>query len=612
LNQLTTRTVPSSIWINGETPETLALQALVDGTPFPLERQEGDRFFGEATVDNSAGPVFARVTVTGRGNGVVEDAESGHRFVAKNPENFIYDADGNLLSDGRWTNAWDCENRLLSMEALPTVPDTAKKRLEFTYDSQGRRVTKKFYKWNLATSTYELSSELRFVYDGWNLLAVLDSQSAILQSFTWGQDLSGTRQGAGGVGGLLSMTVTSGTNAGTYFYAYDGNGNVTALVDALTGATVAEYEYGPFGELVRATGPLAKLNPFQFSTKYTDEETGLIYYGYRYYSSTAGSWLSRDPIGERGGKNLYEFVGNNSAGAFDILGLVLCAFDGTGNDSASDTWYLPDLKYQLRRDAPSNIEIMKQLYTGKQIYQWGVGTESHPVTGTFFGNGTGENLDSVYTKLKEYYMANPDDPIDIIGFSRGAASARIFANRVRKRMPCAKIRFLGIFDTVAQIGAPDSLNLNWDYDLSVHPESVSFIAHAVAQDEHRSLFPLTSISSDYGANWAFNLVFGPPSYRPDEITEFYGPNYWEKPFSGAHSDIGGSYQDGRNIEALQWMIKQGQSAGAPFLDLNESNYKDFKYLKQIQSPHDSRYPLLDRIPFTHLGRDRRVVFPGNL
>ena len=82
----------------------------------------------------------------------------------------------------------------------------------------------------------------------------------------------------------------------------------------------ATYEYGPFGELLRSTGPLADSNPFRFSTKFTDEETGLVYYGFRYYDSGTGRWLGRDPIGEWGGYNLYGFVGNDGVNLVDPLG----------------------------------------------------------------------------------------------------------------------------------------------------------------------------------------------------------------------------------------------------------------------------------------------------
>jgi RHS repeat-associated protein len=145
-----------------------------------------------------------------------------------------------------------------------------------------------------------------------------------LRSYVWGLDLSGSSQGAGGVGGLLCIDLklpTSTSSAGTFFPVYDGNGNILGLVDSATGTRVAEYEYGPFGEPLRATGPAAAANPFRFSTKYTDSETGLLYYGFRYYNPSTGRWPSRDPIGERGGVNLYGFVGSHPTTAVDPLGL---------------------------------------------------------------------------------------------------------------------------------------------------------------------------------------------------------------------------------------------------------------------------------------------------
>ena len=74
-----------------------------------------------------------------------------------------------------------------------------------------------------------------------------------------------------------------------------------ALVNAANGASVAQYEYHAFGNLVHATGPMATANNILFSSKYFDWETGLYYYGYRYYNPNAGRWLSRDPIEEEEG-----------------------------------------------------------------------------------------------------------------------------------------------------------------------------------------------------------------------------------------------------------------------------------------------------------------------
>jgi RHS repeat-associated protein len=77
---------------------------------------------------------------------------------------------------------------------------------------------------------------------------------------------------------------------------------------------------GPFGEVIRATGPMAKANPFRFSTKYQDDESDLLYYDYRYYNPSTGRWNSRDSIGEQGGLNPYGFVHNDSIRLVDSDG----------------------------------------------------------------------------------------------------------------------------------------------------------------------------------------------------------------------------------------------------------------------------------------------------
>jgi RHS repeat-associated protein len=154
------------------------------------------------------------------------------------------------------------------------------------------------------------------------VIAELDALNglALIRSYFWGQDLSGSLQGAGGVGGLIAET-TTGTNAGAYMYHYDANGNILGLTDT-QGNPAAAYEYGPFGEAIRVSGSMAAQNPFQFSTKYTDSETGLNYYGYRYYNPSTGRWLGRDPIEEDGGENLYEYCGNDPIDDSDLLGHI--------------------------------------------------------------------------------------------------------------------------------------------------------------------------------------------------------------------------------------------------------------------------------------------------
>ncbi|NLH73923.1 MAG: RHS repeat-associated core domain-containing protein [Verrucomicrobia bacterium] len=168
------------------------------------------------------------------------------------------------------------------------------------YDHQGRRIRQTVFNDRDDGQGSELSDTI-FLYDGWNLVAELNANAsnAKVRTYVWGADLSGTMQGAGGVGGLLKVTYYGGSTTNA-FAAYDGNGNVMALVDASNGSVCAHYEYGPFAEPIRISGPISKLNPLRFSTKYTDDESGFLYYGYRFYNPSTGRWLSRDPIGELG------------------------------------------------------------------------------------------------------------------------------------------------------------------------------------------------------------------------------------------------------------------------------------------------------------------------
>ena len=135
-----------------------------------------------------------------------------------------------------------------------------------------------------------------------------------------GSGLSDGFQGAGGVGGLLAVEIETGTDAGVYYPTYDGNGNISEYLDG-SGATVAHYEYDPFGgEATTPTGGKSGLFSYRFSTKPQDTESGFYYYGYRYYDPVSGRWPSRDPIEEMGGLNLYGFLDNDGADWIDVLG----------------------------------------------------------------------------------------------------------------------------------------------------------------------------------------------------------------------------------------------------------------------------------------------------
>jgi RHS repeat-associated protein len=310
LNQYAQRTVPGAAPVIGlaEAASTVSVNSL-------SAYRKGEYFWKELPEANSSAPVWQSISVHAV-NGINNNTITGNEFVPKTPELFTYDLDGNLLGDGRWTYTWDAENRLIRMVAATAVGP--QQRIDFEYDAGSRRIRKTV--WNNTAGTGTPALAVKFLYDGWNVIAELDalSSDAVVRSYLWGLDLSGSFQGAGGVGGLLAVK----SGGVCHFALYNGNGDVIGLVDASSGNYSAQYEYGPFGETIRATGPMAKINPYHYSTKYQDEESGFSYYGYRYYNPRTGGWLNLDPLEEQGGYNLYAFVNNDSPTSIDYTGLT--------------------------------------------------------------------------------------------------------------------------------------------------------------------------------------------------------------------------------------------------------------------------------------------------
>jgi RHS repeat-associated protein len=308
-----------SITVNGITPTVQPPWWRAEVAP----ALPGDNFvLGEVSIPNTSYPLDSKLI----------PSPPASLSVASTGANIItYDADGNLTRDGWRLFTWDGEQRLTSVTTLFPAPH--KTRVLLAYDAQSRRIAKTVQRWVLAEgasySDWVTTEEERYVYDGWNLIlrarSVPNATSptfAPAQTFAWGLDASGTLQGAGGVGGLvITQDHQLPAHHASHFPCYDGNGNVLAMVTADAAATVtAAYDYDPFGNTVAATGPLAQHHPFRFSTKFTDDETWLVYYGYRYYDPMWGRWLNRDPIEEEGGLNLMGMVGNNGIIHFDTDG----------------------------------------------------------------------------------------------------------------------------------------------------------------------------------------------------------------------------------------------------------------------------------------------------
>jgi len=227
---------------------------------------------------------------------------------------FTYDATGNLTQgytpEGyAFTAAYNGSNQLTSLTY--TDGEGAVQQSQYAYLGS-MLIWKKDYR-NSA-----LVKVTRYTYDGDLIVQERDAVSIgysdhVAREFTWGLGLPG------GIGGLLRLN----QGGADYSYLFDGKGNATSLLDS-NANVVAAYQYDPFGN---PRGPANSLSqPMQFSTKPYDEKTGLSYYGYRFYVPSLGRWLTRDPIGEEGGINLYEFVGNDPINYIDPDGLVKVVF----------------------------------------------------------------------------------------------------------------------------------------------------------------------------------------------------------------------------------------------------------------------------------------------
>ncbi len=213
-----------------------------------------------------------------------------------------YDADGNATliktATGTWSVSYNGENRPVRFECAGTQTV-----VEMNYDYLGRRFEKKI---TVAGTT---TLHHRYVYRGFLQIACLDLTRAGTPAlwFVFWDPTQPT--------GTRPLAIQKN---GTWFvYGHDLTKNVCEVFGS-DGYIKTTYSYSPFGN-VSSVGNFEQ--NFQWSSEFYDPELALVYYNYRHYSPTTARWLSRDPIEEQGGLNLYCFVGNKTILVFDNLGL---------------------------------------------------------------------------------------------------------------------------------------------------------------------------------------------------------------------------------------------------------------------------------------------------
>ncbi|HEY2907194.1 MAG TPA: DUF2235 domain-containing protein [Vicinamibacterales bacterium] len=228
--------------------------------------------------------------------------------------------------------------------------------------------------------------------------------------------------------------------------------------------------------------------------------------------------------------------------------MALYAFDGTWNQQKdNDTAY-----------ANTNVARFFDAYHARSgtddVYEQGIGTKlgaiGHAIGGAF-GAGELDRLEGAYNRLCENWVRKNDKIIDLVGFSRGAATCLDFCNLITrrgisdpvthdKRSDTPRFRFVGLFDVVGAFGAGavlfDLPVFNLGHHLSIPREQIDYCFHAMALDEVRTSFNVIRVG---GAH-----------------------EVW---FRGVHGDVGGGDANrGLNDITLRWMMLKAKAAGLPF------------------------------------------------
>lgn len=464
-------------------------------------------------------------------------------FMPKKEDSFTYDLGGRLLENSQWKYSWNSDDRLISAESRAVIPG---RRLEFSYDHAGRRIKKSVFK--KKSDTWVLDSESFFYYDSIlpsgtpSDFGVLTGEKRINHEtnetsefqYLWGLDLNGTYQGLGGVGGLIA--VIDKTNGKTYLPCSDAKGTIHSYIDSESCAPVATFAYDPYGRIISSTiAPSSYPLPLSllFQSKYYDSETGLYYFGFRYYDPGTGRWLNRDPLGEDGGYNLYAFCNNDPVNGIDPLGLALYAFDGTANCPTNEDDGVI---------APTNVYLLFRAYkTSETIFSHyirGVGNDeefSWYNPQRYFGKsnalGANNKIEEMYNKVIEFYNKK-DREINIIGFSRGAVMAVLLAEKIEKEGIPIKGTSESTFDSNGYV---------YHTEKRVYPKINSLGLFDPVPGPKGMKKPKDIPESVNNTFITYSLHEGRGPFQPLVFTKRSNITY--AGFVGDHSDNGGSWKD---------------------------------------------------------------------
>lgn len=227
-------------------------------------------------------------------NGINYTLNLQNELLAAENSLFAYDANGNMIERKGSHFSYDALNRLISV-------DQNKLKITYSYDAFGRRITKSLH-------TENQTKTLRFLYDGENEIGSVDENGNIIEFRALGI----------GKGGEIGAAVAVELHGKIYAPIHDSRGSTRCLIDISNGSISGTSSFSAFGE-EKATGDI--INPWRYSGKRIDDETGLVFFGKRYYDPNIGRWITKDPLGAPEGPNRYAYVLNNPMSHVDQHGL---------------------------------------------------------------------------------------------------------------------------------------------------------------------------------------------------------------------------------------------------------------------------------------------------
>ncbi|MEC7276660.1 MAG: RHS repeat-associated core domain-containing protein [Bdellovibrionota bacterium] len=251
----------------------------------------------------------------GLGNRVTRDGETfqaiydeSNRLIENESHSFTYDLEGNMTSrteksSGKITQyGWDSENQMISITERVATSLPATKIVNYVYDVLGRRIERSID--GVIT---------RYVYDNEDILFELNGSNQVTKVFTHGAGID------------EPLSIHDKITSKDYFYHADHLGSVVGLSDD-TGSILQHYVYDSFGrarvfnnsglEFTIRDAPINQ--PYGYTARELDSESGLYYYRARFYNPALGRFLTEDPIGLAGlDSNFYRYVKNNPLAFFD-------------------------------------------------------------------------------------------------------------------------------------------------------------------------------------------------------------------------------------------------------------------------------------------------------